>query len=1070
MFVTPAYPNETSLNGELLEGIAEIISSLKTGDFALIKAEHFGTAAVAAGNAERIKKDISITVTIAMLILITFISLFFRKKRIVFIIFLPVLIGGIFSIAALALIKTEISAMSLGIGSVLLGISVDFALHIFAHYREHGSVEGVLKDLSTPILMSALTTASAFVCLFFVTSEALNDLGLFAAVSVITAALVSLIVLPHLLSSIKTKPDKAIPNNTWIDKLAAYNYHKNKVLIFIISLLSFLFIFTSQHVLFESDMMKNNYMSEDLTQAEHNLNKITSVSQKTIYLIATGKDLNEALDNNETLTRNIETLKNEGIVSSAMEISPILRSELSQQRRIDKWNSYWSPEKKRQVENALEEAKKKYKFSQSAFSQFSNLINKSFKPIQMSELDELRQLFLDNYIIKTDDLTAVINLLKVERNGKDADLVYEAFSAKPDNIWVLDKQMLTEEFVEVLKENFNTLITISLLVVFGILVFALGRIELGLITFFPMILSWVWTIGIMGIFGIKFNIFNIIISTFIFGLGIDYSIFIMRGLLQNYKFGTTGIASYKVSVILSAFTTIVGIGVLIFAKHPALKSIALLSIIGILSVTLITFTVQPILFKILVEYKKGKRIVPITATNFLISIITFLIFLAGAILLTILIPLFVIFPGRSKNKKLAYHYFLMSFARIIVSVSIFSKKKIINDHGEDYKKQAIIIANHQSHIDLMFMMMLTPKLIILTNDWVWNNVFYGFVVRYAEYYPISSGYEEAVDKLKTKVDEGYSILIFPEGTRSETGKVRRFHKGAFYLADKLKLEILPIMIHGANSMMQKKEFFLKRGDITIKVLNRIDLSKNKHGDTYAQQAKSVVREFRKEFDDLKREVETPDFFKDLLIKNYTYKGPMLEWYLRVKIRLEKNYKFFDDIIPKSCSIVDIGCGYGFLSYMLNLTSSERKITGVDYDEDKIRVANNCALKNPDIHFISKDITEYDFPEADVFVLNDVLHYLPAELQIDTVEKCIQKLHPDGMILIRDADIDLKNRHMGTRYTEFFSTNFGFNKTKHKLSFLSKRVIEELVEKHSLKMETIDKTLFTSNLIYVIRKS
>jgi 2-polyprenyl-3-methyl-5-hydroxy-6-metoxy-1,4-benzoquinol methylase len=232
----------------------------------------------------------------------------------------------------------------------------------------------------------------------------------------------------------------------------------------------------------------------------------------------------------------------------------------------------------------------------------------------------------------------------------------------------------------------------------------------------------------------------------------------------------------------------------------------------------------------------------------------------------------------------------------------------------------------------------------------------------------------------------------------------------------------------------------------------------------------VVREFRKEFDILKREVETPGYFKDLLIKNYTYKEPMLEWYLRVKIRLEKNYRFFNDIIPRSGSIVDIGCGYGFLSYMLGLTSPQREITGIDYDEDKIRVANNCAIKTPHIHFIAQDITEYEFPKADVFVMNDVLHYLPAGLQIETIEKCIGKLNPDGMILIRDANTDLKNRHLGTRYTEFFSTNFGFNKTKHKLSFLSKSVIEKLVENHSLQMETVDKTLFTSNLIYVIRNT
>ena len=116
-----------------------------------------------------------------------------------------------------------------------------------------------------------------------------------------------------------------------------------------------------------------------------------------------------------------------------------------------------------------------------------------------------------------------------------------------------------------------------------------------------MLISWLWTLSIMWIFDIKFTIFNIIISTFIFGLGIDYSVFITRGLLQKYRYGFNNLPSYKTSVLLSALTTVTAIGVLIFAEHPALRSIAFLSVIGILSVVLVTYTLQPVLFNFLIK-------------------------------------------------------------------------------------------------------------------------------------------------------------------------------------------------------------------------------------------------------------------------------------------------------------------------------------------------------------------------------------------------------------------------------------------------------------------------------------
>ena len=117
-------------------------------------------------------------------------------------------------------------------------------------------------------------------------------------------------------------------------------------------------------------------------------------------------------------------------------------------------------------------------------------------------------------------------------------------------------------------------------------------------------LTWLLTIGIMGLFHIEFNIFNIIISTFIFGLGIDYSIFITNGLLHEYKTGEKALQTYKTSIILSVVTTVLGVGVLIFAKHPALYTISLVSLIGILSAVIISFTLQPLVFKLFIPLSK----------------------------------------------------------------------------------------------------------------------------------------------------------------------------------------------------------------------------------------------------------------------------------------------------------------------------------------------------------------------------------------------------------------------------------------------------------------------------------
>lgn len=73
------------------------------------------------------------------------------------------------------------------------------------------------------------------------------------------------------------------------------------------------------------------------------------------------------------------------------------------------------------------------------------------------------------------------------------------------------------------------------------------------------------------------------------------------------------------------------------------------------------------------------------------------------------------------------------------------------------------------------------------------------------------------------------------------------------------------------------------------------------------------------------------------------------------------------------------------------------------------------------------------------------------------------------MIIRDGDADKKQRHLGTRYTEFFSTNSGFNKTKEDgLHFTSANLIKSTLDKFSfLNYKLIDDTKLTSNVTFVI---
>src|SRR5690606_19918724 len=160
-----------------------------------------------------------------------------------------------------------------------------------------------------------------------------------------------------------------------------------------------------------------------------------------------------------------------------------------------------------------------------------------------------------------------------------------------------------------LKNEFNRLIGYSLIAVFLILLLFYRSLELTLLTILPIGITWVITLGLLNLLDIEFNILNIIVSTFIFGLGLDYSIFITNAFLSEYSTGKRVLKTYRTSILLSVITTLLGIGALFFAVHPALRSISPVSIIGIISSMLVAFIIQGYIFQRLFLNRKlqGKK-------------------------------------------------------------------------------------------------------------------------------------------------------------------------------------------------------------------------------------------------------------------------------------------------------------------------------------------------------------------------------------------------------------------------------------------------------------------------------
>ena len=1069
MFITPVFSTgSTGKNDELIKILEEELQHIQ-GESPAIRAEYFGGPSVGVYNARQIKKDTILTSSLALLIIIVFISLVFKRKRSIPLIITPVLFGGLFALFLIFFIKGSISAIAVGAGSAVMGIALSYSIHMLAHQNHVSTVQQLIKEIAYPLTVGSFTTIGAFMGLIFTSSDLLRDFGLFASLALVGTTLFCLIYLPHFLKGQADVKQGCILRI--IEKINAYSYEKNKWLVGGILLITVICLFTSQKVGFNNDMMSLNYEPQHLKQSEEKLMQLFDNGEKTVLFVSVGKDMNQATETYAMTNQKLSALKDQGLIKDYASASQFLISPQEQQLRLKKWKDYWTDEKQQQIREQLETAAAEYRFRPGSFDPFYQWLNQPFGEYHYTaQEDDLSGKLLNEWQTSADSITMLISQIRISDQNKET--VYQNFS-KTQDVVIFDRSYFANKWVSAINDDFYLILYISSFLIFFALWFSYGRIELTLMSFLPMLVSWVIILGLMGILGIEFNIINIILSTFIFGIGDDFSIFIMDGLQNKYRTGQKVLNSHKTAIFFSAFTTVVGMGALVFAKHPALQSISLISILGMIAVVLVAYTIQPLIFRFFIAGPASKGLPPYTLIGLIRTVLLFLLFFIGCIFLRVLIAVLYLVPVRKSSKQRLVCRLIQITCKGILLLATAVKKEHINKANERFQHPAIIIANHQSFIDILVLLSLSSKILMVTNHWVWHSPFFGAIIRYVDFYYIGEGYEQYMERMRKKVKEGYSIAIFPEGTRTYNGKMKRFHKGAFYLAETLQLDILPILLYGNNKIIAKAQpFNIRKGIIYTEILPRIPADDLSFGTTYQERTKRISAYMKEGYARICREKNTTDnpAFYEALIQNYIYKGPVVEWYIRIKVKMERNYRLFNQLIPVQGQITDIGCGYGPLCYMLSLLSEDREILGIDYDEDKIALAQHGWLRNEHLQFRHGNALEYPLPESDVFILNDMLHYMSYEHQRTLLLKCADRLRSQGMIIIRDGNSANTSKHRLTRFTELLSTRiFNFNRTTGELHFTTETQLREIAVTCGMNVEIIPNDKYTSNTIYIFRK-
>lgn len=1026
----------------------------------------FGAVPVSMRNAERIAKDSRSTTLISLVLALVLIIWYFRRATAPLLILLPPAFGAVNALAGMMLIQGSVSAISLGAGAALLGIAMAYGFHFLTHLRHNGSVLKALEETAGPLLLGCFTTVLAFLGLRLLDSQLLKDLGLLSALMLGSTALFVLIVLPLLVK------DRAPlrPNDEHSATNSAFAKVRKWAIVPVLVITAVLLPWADEAT-FDDEPEHLGWMPPGMRRA-NDLLFGSERDTRTVFIVAEGKTEEEA---RAALERagNVLRSGSQNVATNLFLPTDLQPSQATVKWKLEHWMARFGNARGRPLSAGLERAAELQGFTPEAFHGFTHWLNGMPNTAALWEPMPIPEgLPGATPVIEKDGTVLVSGLLRC--GPKELAEVNAALAALNSTstlkVEALDRSIMGERMKAIAQRDLGKTLLFTSVLVFITLLISYGRIELALITFLPMALGWIWILGICGLFGIPFNMVNILICTFIFGLGDDYCIFTSDGVLERYKTGKDHTRANRDAVILTGITTLLGTGALLFAEHPALRSIATLSVVGMLCILVIALTVQPWLYRTFITGRAAKGRYPFTAKSLFVSVFAFLYFLFGCILLVGLFPLLRIMPFKLMAKRKFYGRIIMLFTRSLVYIMMNVKKDIRSFRAQAEERPSIVIANHAGFIDILVMLMVHPRMLMMTNRWVWNSPFFGAVVRFMGFLRSEDTTEENVKNAAQALMDGFSITVFPEGTRSATGKLNRFHKGSFWLAEELQAPMVPVVLHGVGHAMQKGDWLLKDASMAMRTQPTIEWNDARYGKGHRERTKAISAEFKAAYNALRIERETPRYWREKLIRTFLFKGPVLEWYVRIKSSIDTDlHERIHVLVPRNASVVDLGCGYGLLGYLLHWSSEDRRILGVDHDAAKVEVAQHGFSRGEALQFVHADLSSYTPPAADVFILKDVLHYMPKEEQAALVERCSNALNPGGMILVRDGFADDGRAHAKTRTTELFSTRlFGFNKTKGALHFLRRADLETMAAANGLVCEWTGDRAVTSNELVILR--
>jgi uncharacterized protein len=616
--------------------------------FPEVEAGITGRPALGADEVQRSSQDMTLASILAVACVSLVFMIFFRGVVRPLVTVLALLVGVAWSAGFATIAVGQLNLVSSVFGVVLVGIGIDFGIHLLARYQQAlatlGDVDGALEDALLHAgrgnLTAAFTTAAAFFTALLTDFEGLAQLGVIAGSGVLLCALSMLLVLPAALYALDrgSPPEGLRPLHAFagLERLSS----RPRWTLCAVLILCAVSALGARRVRFEEDLLELQSQAEESVRWE----RVLLATDTSTWLTASLVDsVPAAIERHAELAALEPVARVESVASFlgpeaertrarvraiGTSLGPLGRPALRLQaggprlaEALERFGAGLEDLAEVTISNGLAEETEAILALAERVLELAERV-----PPASPALDQLQAGLLNRVGARAQRLTQLLdppgwtleNLPSWIRGrlvGKSGQLAVYVFPR--ESVWdpaamtrflgaikavdpkVTGATVSVSESGKVLRSAFATMTALTALVIL-LLVLIEHRHWRGLIALVPLGVGGLWFLGAMGALGVSFNMANFFIVSVLIGLGVDDGVHMLNRSLEDPQ-GSLVAHATGTGIILSSLTTIVGFGALMISSHVGVASMGQVMALGAGMLLLSALVAQPALSRLLLS-------------------------------------------------------------------------------------------------------------------------------------------------------------------------------------------------------------------------------------------------------------------------------------------------------------------------------------------------------------------------------------------------------------------------------------------------------------------------------------